>query len=300
VPDGRIPTGTEILFQPPRVWDRVRPYAIAAAAVMTLQAALIALLLMQQGALKRAQLRIRNLGSRLVSAQDQERARIAAELHDDVSQQLAMLSFDLQVLNGFGPTHDDDVEKAATEALQRLDQIGHSLRNLSHRLHPSTLRAIGLVRAVGDLLRDLARPGLTINFTHSDVPKVLREDITIALFRVAQEALRNALAHSGARRIAVHLQGDMDRIFLTVRDDGIGFNVASERGRGLGLISMRDRLDPIGGTVTVRSTPGTGTHVEVSVPTEHMKGGNDAEESLARRRPHDGARGAGDAADIGI
>lgn len=300
LPEGRVPAGTELLFRPPRVWDRVRPFAIASAAVMLLQAALIVLLLMQQGALKQAQLRIRNLRSRLVSAQDQERARIAGELHDDVSQQLAMLSFDLQVLNGFGPTHDEEVDKVAREALERLERIGRSLRDLSHRLHPSRLRTIGLVRAIGDLERELSRPDVTISFTHANVPDSVPEDVTVGLFRVVQESLRNALAHSGARLIAIHLQGDADRLFLSVRDDGIGFDVAAERGQGLGLISMRDRLDPIGGTVAVRSTPGIGTLVEVCVPAGHTKGGDDAEESLARRRSHDGARGPSGAADIGV
>jgi signal transduction histidine kinase len=300
LPQRRLPAGTMVLFRPPTIWGRVRPYAIGAAAVMLLQAAMIVLLLAQQHALKRAQGRIHNLGSRLVAAQDQERARIALELHDDVSQQLALLSFDLQVLNGFGPQRDDDVETVAHEALDRLDRIAGSLHALSHRLHPAMLGSIGLVRAIGDLLRDVSRPGVDITFAHSDVPTDLPDAITIAMFRIAQEALRNALEHSDATHISVYLRGDPDRLLLTVADNGGGFDVSAVWGNGLGLIGMHDRLDPIDGTVTVRSALGRGTRVEVDVPIEHSREDDNEADGAARRRSHDGARGAGNAADVGV
>jgi signal transduction histidine kinase len=297
IPESRIPAGTRVLFQPPGVWERVRPYAIAAGVVMILEAALITFLLHQRAALSRAHGRIRDLGVRLVNAQEQERARLALELHDDVSQQLAFLSFDLQTLTGFGPTHDEDVETVALGALTRLERIAGSLHDLSHRLHPPTLRSAGLVGALTMLQRDSTRSDAAITFTHANVPPDLADAISITVFRVAQESLSNAITHSHAAHVAIHLEGDRDRLFLNIVDDGAGFDVEAASAQGLGLIGMRDRIDPIGGTVTVRSMPGRGTRVEVCVPTRD-KGATHAAASADRRRPYDGAHGVRNTADI--
>ena len=125
---------------------------------------------------------------------------------------------------------------------------------------------MGLVDALDQLNRELSHPGVIITFTHESVPPALPPDLTICLFRIAQEALHNALKHSSARNVSVDLTGVSDRIALTIVDDGVGFDVDAAWRRGLGLISVRERVEAIGGTFELRSSPGAGTRLEVSVP----------------------------------
>jgi signal transduction histidine kinase len=151
-------------------------------------------------------------------------------------------------------------------AVGRVHGLARSLRVLSHQLHPAKLRLIGLVPALSSLQRELSRPDLAVMFTHQDVPNTLPDDVTLCLFRVVQEALQNAIKHSRARRVSVDLRGGPDGLHVTVADDGIGFDVHMTWGKGLGLVSMRERLDPLGGTLDVRSKPGNGTRLDISLP----------------------------------
>jgi signal transduction histidine kinase len=244
------------------------------------ETALIAVLLVQRRRLRRAEERvrrsqaelrasyerIRDLGGRLLTAQDAERSHIARELHDDVSQQVALLSIDLQMLSGFGSEHEEDAERLVHEALERVQAIARSVHDLSHRLHPAKLRLMGLVSAIASLQRDFSQPGLTITFTQDNVPATLPIDLTLALFRVAQEALRNAVDHSKAGTVSIQLRGERDGLVMVIADDGAGFDVNAEWGKGLGLISMQERLDPVGGRLTIQSTPGSGTRLVIVVP----------------------------------
>jgi signal transduction histidine kinase len=143
--------------------------------------------------------------------------------------------------------------------------VARRVRDLSHRLHPSNLAMIGLSRALERLARDFASAGLTITFTHEDLPDGLPTDVTLCLFRVAQEALQNIVKHSGARTATMRLEVVRTEVWLTIADEGTGFELR-RAGRGLGLISMEERVDQIGGTLQVRSTPGAGTGVSARVP----------------------------------
>jgi signal transduction histidine kinase len=210
--------------------------------------------------------RIRDLGQRLLSAQEAERSRIARELHDDFGQQLALLSIHLEQLNGANPIKKNDADSLARAALERVHSIADSLRALSHRLHPAKLHLIGLVPALTSLQRELTRSDLTVTFRHDDVPGGLRHEITLCLYRVVQEALQNAIKHGAARQVSVSLRRAGEQLLLTVVDDGVGFSVENEWGKGLGLVSMEERLESIDGTVTIHSRPGAGTRLEVSVP----------------------------------
>jgi signal transduction histidine kinase len=285
IAESRVPPGTRILFRPPSAWARYKGYIIGATVLLLAQSALIGVLFVQGRRLRRADerlrgaqaelrasyQRIRDLGGRLLTAQDAERSRIALELHDDISQQMAVLSMNLQMLSRVGASRRDDAEAVARAAVARaaVDQVQavvKSLRDLSHRLYPTKLRLMGLVPAIAALQHDFSRPGLIVGFSHDNVPPGLPHELTLALFRVAQEALRNAVQHSGARQVFVHLERSGEGLAMTIDDDGHGFDVDAAWGRGLGLISMQERLDPIGGTVTIHSTPGAGTCVEISVP----------------------------------
>ena len=277
----RIPLGSQIEYRDPTVWERYRVYIVGTVTVLLAQAGLIAGLMIQrtrrrkaeeqvrrsEAALQTSYQRIHDLGSRLLNAQEDERARIARELHDDISQQLAVLKITLKRL---GRTAPGDAAAAAmiAEAVKRAEGIGISVHDLSHRLHPARLRLIGLVDALSELNRELSQPGVTITFTHERVPPELPPDLTVCLYRIVQEALHNARKHSKARSVAVTLTGGSDRLALTIVDDGVGFDVDAAWRRGLGLISVRERVEAIGGTFAVHSSPGAGTRLEVNVPVE--------------------------------
>ena len=275
-----VPRGAAVLFRTPGPWERYKVYIVAVLLLVLAQSSLIAVLLVQrrrlrtaeeivrhgEADLKASRERIRDLGGRLLVAQDAERSRIALELHDDVSQQLAVLSMNLQMLCGFGTARDDESEAVAREALDHADGIARSLRDLSHRLYPTKLRLLGLVSSITSLEHDLTSSHCRIRFSHYDVPPGLPHELTLALYRVVQEALRNAITHGEASEIQVHLEGRNGGLFLTITDNGIGFDVERATGHGLGLISMRERLDPLGGALKIESTPGNGTCIEVVVP----------------------------------
>jgi signal transduction histidine kinase len=275
--ESRVPPGTRVLFKEPSVWDRYRIYIIGAGAVVLAQTLLIAGLLVQrrqrrqaeehlrgsEEALRNSYTRIRDLGSRLLQAQDTERSRIARELHDDISQQVALLSIDLELLSRAVPA---DTGPQAGEALTRAQEIARSVRDLSHRLHPAKLQLIGLVAALQALQRELSRAEPAIIFTHEQVPATLPPDLTVSLFRIVQESLQNAIKYSKARTVQVHLHGGPEGLALTVADDGVGFDVDTAWGKGLGLISIVERIEAVGGTLHIRSAPGAGTFFAFNVP----------------------------------
>jgi signal transduction histidine kinase len=277
ISEARVPAGTLVRFREPSLWDRYGTYIVAAAVVLLAQSILIAGLLIQKARRQQAEAqvrgkqvellasyeRIRHLGSRLLSAQEGERSRIARELHDDIGQQVALLAIDLELLGDAGQGTDDS---PASEALNRARTIARSVHDLSHRLHPARLRLIGLVAAVRGLQQELSRSDVAISFTHERVPSTLPPDLTLCLYRIVQEALQNALKYSRARKVSVHLTRSGEGLTLTVLDDGVGFDVKAAWGTGLGLVSMGERLEAFGGTLEIRSTPGAGTRLEARVP----------------------------------
>lgn len=277
IDETRIPASALVRFREPTVWDRYRSYILAAAILLLAQTLLIAALLVQGARRRRAEHavrvkqvelvdsyeRIRDLGARLLHAQESERSHLARELHDDIGQQVALLSIDLEMLRS---SSTSSAEGLAGEVLQRAHHISRSLHDLSHRLHPARLRLIGLVPAIRGLQQEMSRADVTITFTHEAVPLSLPPEMTLCLFRIVQEALQNALKYSGARHLTVDLRGAPEGLMLTIDDDGRGFDVNAVWGKGLGLVSMEERLEAIGGTLHIRSTPGAGTRLEAAVP----------------------------------
>jgi signal transduction histidine kinase len=278
--DARVPAGTRIMFQMPSVLERYRGYIVTIAVLFLAQTAFIMVLFLQRIRLRRTEERARrseaelrasydrihDLGVRLLTAQDAERTHIARELHDDISQQIAVVSVELQTFMRMAPQHEKDLKELERGLLDRVQEIGRSVHALSHRLHPAKLRFIGLVAAIDGLQRDFSRPNLKIVFSHDGAPPEVPHDVTLALFRMVQEAVQNAVEHSGAREVSVRLTGGVDGLTLTIVDDGSGFDVRAAEGKGLGLISMNERVDSIGGTLRILSSPGTGTRVEIKVP----------------------------------
>ena len=271
ISEARVPAGTTVLFREPGMWDRYKRYIIGSSALMLAQMALIAGLLVQRSKRRRAELdlrrsndRIRHLGRRLLHAQEAERARVARELHDDISQQVAILSVELDSLRP--DWQEVDNTKRLSQARQRAHEVSTSLHELSHRLHPAKLQFSGLVAAIHSLQRDFSRPHLSIAFAHRDVPTVIEHDIALCLFRVAQESLRNTVQHSDAENVWVDLTAGPTGLALSIADDGRGFDVNSASSDGLGLISMRERVESVGGGLEIQSTPASGTRLRITVP----------------------------------
>jgi signal transduction histidine kinase len=147
-----------------------------------------------------------------------------------------------------------------------VQEIATSLHDLSHRLHPTRLRLLGLVAALDQLCIEVSRTGIDVAFTHDNVPAPLPPDLMLCLFRVVQESLQNAMKYSNAKHVCVHLSWGTDGLVLTVVDDGVGFDVNAAWGKGVGLVSLVERIEAIGGTLDIRSTAGAGTRLTAGVP----------------------------------
>ena len=176
-------------------------------------------------------------------------------------------------LTALGRFVDGEGQSLASQVLASADDIGRDVRDLSHRLHPARLRVMGLAPAIAGLQKELSRPGVKIVFTHEDVPPSLPREATVSLYRVVQEALQNAFRYSQARTITIDLKGTGGGLTLTITDDGVGFDPEAAAGTGLGLTSMQERVDALGGTVALRSRRGAGTTLHIQVPTPPASSG---------------------------
>ena len=264
ISEARVSDVVQVKFREPGVWDQYKHYVVGAVAVLLAQSSLIGALLLQAKRRRRAEARIRDLGSRLLGAQEAERARLARELHDDVSQQTTLLAIDLQAIGRSGQGYKD-IETLTKEAVERTEAIARSLHDLSHRLHPAKLRLMGLVPSLQGLCREF-QEGVSVRLSYENIPPSLSNELTLCVFRIVQEALQNAVKHGGARKVSVDLAGTGTHLTLTIADDGSGFDVESVSATGLGLISMRERLEPLGGTLNIQSRAGAGTRLEILVP----------------------------------
>jgi PAS domain S-box-containing protein len=211
---------------------------------------------------------LRELSGRLINAQEEERTRIARELHDDLSQRMALLNVGLEQFE-LGMTR---LSAASRQQLHDIaetsEEVSSIIHNLSHQLHPSKLDTLGLVASLIGLCREFsAQYHLQAQFFHHNFPARIPKDVTLCLFRIVQEALRNVVKHSGAGEAQVELSGHSKGIDLCISDSGAGFSPESaQRYAGLGLVSMRERLRLVGGQLSVESEPLRGTRIRVHVP----------------------------------
>jgi signal transduction histidine kinase len=208
---------------------------------------------------------LRRVSGSLIDAQEQTRARIGRELHDDINQRLAMLAIELEHLQD----NPSEVQARLQELRTQTTELSNDVQALSHDLHPSKLEHLGVVRGIRSWCKEFGeRQTMEIDFK-SDVSSVVPLGIGISLFRVLQEALHNALKHSGVRHTEVQLHEESGEIHLTIRDLGKGFDIeAASQERGLGLTSMQERVKLVNGTITIESKPMGGTTILVRVPFE--------------------------------
>jgi PAS domain S-box-containing protein len=205
---------------------------------------------------------------RLIRAQEEERCRIARELHDDFNQRLALLSIGLERLEC--ALASDSASRSQAWDLRRLThEIASDVHRLSHQLHPAKLEHLGLVAAIKGLCREMSEQyGAQIEFLHRNVPTPVAKEPALCLFRVAQEALSNTVKHSGGKKGKLELFGDRRMLHLCVSDPGVGFDPQSVSAKGrLGLNSMQERVRAAGGTISIESRPSRGTRIAVHLST---------------------------------
>jgi PAS domain S-box-containing protein len=225
------------------------------------------------GILRQSEHDLRLLAGRLIHNQEEERSRLARELHDDLVQRLAVFAIDIGKLEGELTDQPASVQKKLREMKNDMIKISGDVHNISRRLHPSILDDLGLIKAVESECTTFSRrEGAEVVFSHENIHSVLPKDISLSLYRIIQEGLSNISKHACADHISVSLKGIGHEVLLSVEDDGLGFDSADASGKpGLGLSSIRERVRLIQGKLTIESQPGKGTRITVRVSL--IKGG---------------------------
>jgi PAS domain S-box-containing protein len=217
---------------------------------------------------KLAQAALERVSGQLIEAQEKERSRIARDLHDDICQRLALLSMEIQQANRSSDGSPAATKKNLEDIRKHCSEIAGDVQSLSHQLHSSRLDYLGIVAAIRGFCGELSKQDeINIEFSATEVPAHLPKDISLCLFRVAQEALHNAVKYSGVSQFTVELSGIEGEVRLVVSDAGAGFDVqAAKKKGGLGLLSMQERIRLVHGRLSVESTPWQGTKIIAAVP----------------------------------
>ena len=265
IPESRLPPGSEVRFRPAPVWVEHRTAFLTGVAVFLTQGLLIGALLIQRARRRRAEQDARTLGGRLITAHEDESRRLARELHDDVTQRLAGLSIEAAVLE-----RDPDASRQASARSigSELVSLSRDVHAMAYRLHPSVLDDLGLEQALRtECDRIASRSGVDVEFRCELGDRKLPSEVALCLFRVAQEAIRNAVRHGEAKRIDVEVGRDAHGAMLQVVDNGKGYDTSRRREHAsLGVASMRERVELLRGRLRIRSRPGQGTRVTAWIP----------------------------------
>jgi signal transduction histidine kinase len=283
VSESKLPTGSIILNRELSTWRRYLWPIVAAALLVSLQGTIIGALLVQRRNRRRVEValresegkarasfdEVRELAGRLITAREEERARIARDLHDDIGQRVASLSIGLSRAQRHVPDASSVSRQALSALEQQTTQLSADLRHLSHELHPSMLEHLGLLEALRDRCDDFTQDsGVAVRLDVSDTWPDVPDAVALCFYRVAQEALRNIATHAGARQVTVTLDRVDGHLTMQVADDGCGFDPknATARRTGLGLVSLAERVRMLGGELAITAGAGSGTRLAVTLP----------------------------------
>jgi signal transduction histidine kinase len=251
-----------VVFRKPSLWEQYKWHFVAGTALAVAELVLIVILVTERQRRKKSDLKIEHLSGRLLEISEQERHRIARELHDDIVQRLSMICFEFALID---PSADKAIHSTVHVQLEQLKEIISDIHQLSRQLHSSDLDMFGLGVALRDLCRKLSKQyGVEIQLIVDSTQLNLNHDVALCFYRVAQEALSNALKHSGSRRIELRLAVREETLNMTIRDYGTGFD-PSTAVEGLGLSAMRERLRLLDGHLQISSKPDEGTDVTAQV-----------------------------------
>jgi signal transduction histidine kinase len=266
ISEDRLPPGSSVEFREPSAWREVLWPLLGGLLLLALETLLIVSLLVQLRRHRAAREEVRALNGRLIAGGEEERRRLARELHDDLSQRMARLAIDASLLEHAAPASGGAGAAAIGHELSRLSADLHAI---SHRLHPSILHGLGLeeaLRAEGERFAQVEGIAVDLDFDRAGAD--LPQEVALSLFRVAQESMRNVAKHARASRLGIQLRDRDGGVELRVSDDGRGFDPGRSSGGGLGLISMRERLELVGGRLRIESLPGSGTSVRAWAPRQ--------------------------------
>lgn len=269
-----LPDDARVLNREVTLWERYRGYFHLGLAALVVQSLAIATLVISRSQRLRAERSLdasraeaRQLSGKLLSAQENERKRLARELHDDLSQRLAAAAIEAGKLECRSDT-SVAAQSVSRELKNDLISVADDVHRISRQLHPAILDDLGLPDALQsecDRLAERAQVDVTCRL-QDDIDS-LPSDISLCLYRIAQESLWNAAKHSKTDRMIVSLAADAEAVHLEIRDFGVGFNPTEVNGpTGLGMASMRERTRLVNGALAINSSPGSGTTISVSVP----------------------------------
>jgi signal transduction histidine kinase len=283
ISESQLPAGSVVLNRELPVWRRYLWTLLATVALVAVQGVIIGTLLVQRRTRRRveAALRlseekarasyneVREVAGRLISAREGERTRIARDLHDDIGQRVASLSIALSRIKRQIPDASNPARQSLSDLERQSTQLSSDLRHLSHELHPGALEHLGLLEALRERCDDFRQEsGLSVQFDVAETWRDVSDALSLCLYRVAQEALRNVATHARAQSVTISLEQHNGHVMMHVIDDGCGFDPkAKSRRSGLGLVSLNERVHMLGGTLDVAAASGAGTRIAVKLPT---------------------------------
>lgn len=275
IDEGLLPGDSTVLFRENTLWDQYKFLIIGVVLLLAVQSVLIIGLVfnlhhrkLAEAALRRSQQELQDLAGRLISSQEEELSRLSREFHDDYAQRLAAVSIEIGTLEiqaqPYGPAMTEKIAHIKTQLIA----LSKDIHSLSRELHPAILADLGLKQAVHSLCLNFTdRENIPVGCHISDLSDTIPKEIALCVYRVIQESLRNIAKHARAHHVDIFLKQTTHRLLATIEDDGTGFEPQCTRHTpGIGLASMRERVQYVKGEFTVRSEPGQGTVIDVSVP----------------------------------
>jgi signal transduction histidine kinase len=274
IPESRLPPGSLVMFREPSLWERTKWIWITSILIIIGLSAIVGYLQYSRKQLRLARDKQTELSGMLIAAAETERSRLASELHDDFSQRLAVLALGLENIAETMPPLPQETDRRVRTLLDSAAELGADLHTLSHRLHSATLERLGLATGISALCRELAaQQNVQIDFSSDAILGSVHPDVALCLFRIVQEGLRNSKKHGGANKAQVALREQGDKLYVSVRDEGCGFDVNElDKKSGLGVRSMEERVHFLGGKFAIHSEPGKGTVVEAWVQRQPKPG----------------------------
>ena len=269
LPEKQLPPTATVFYREPTMWARYGWYFAAGALVIVFQLILIFKLAIEGKKRKESEKSARELAGRLIHAQEEERRRIAGELHDDVSQRLALVCLQVDTMRGSPPASQEILTEELSVLYDEIDLISSDIHQFSHELHPSILEKLGLISALRRFCKEFSvHRRIAVNMQTDGEEPTLHPETALALFRVGQECLTNIAKHSGVACCNVSLSYTRDQVTLEIEDQGKGFELGDLKEKtGLGIESMRERLRSVGGKLRIDSVPLRGTKVRAEAPT---------------------------------
>ncbi|HTB92288.1 MAG TPA: ABC transporter substrate binding protein [Candidatus Sulfotelmatobacter sp.] len=274
IPESRLPPGSLVLFREPSLWERTKWILGIFILVIAVLSASAGYLLYSRKELRLARDRQTELSGMLITSAETERSRLASELHDDFSQRLAVLALGLENVAESTPPLSQETGRQVRTLLDSAAELGADLHTMSHRLHSATLERLGLATGISALCREFAaQQNVQIDFSSDTILTSVHPDVALCLFRIVQEGLRNSKRHSGTTKVQVALREQGDKLYVSVRDEGCGFELNElDKKSGLGIRSMEERVHFLIGKFAIHSEPGKGTAIEAWVPHQPKQG----------------------------